>query len=155
MRSRERIRCLLFAAGLACVPASTTAAPLDIPSVEFQPGRPRQGETLEQSLMPARAGRPTELENLQRAALLLQTHKPARFEVAGHADKGECAEPAQCDALSQRRAQLVLGYLIDHGIDARRLLGLTGYGAERPIVTDPRPGQDRSLNRRVEFNEDV
>lgn len=103
--------------------------------------------------MPTREGQRPELESLRLAVEVLKAHELAKFEVAGHADEKECEESFQCDYLSQRRAQLVFRYLIDHGIDARRLLGLSGYGTTRPIVSESlSPDRDRRLNRRVEIN---
>lgn len=153
MRVCMGIRGWLLAGGLATLPGVAAATILDIPGVEFQPGRPRQGETLEQSVMSTREGQQHELKNLRLAVEMLKTHELAKFEVAGHADEKECTESFQCDYLSERRAQLVFRYLLDHGIDAHRLLGLRGYGTARPIVSDPLPpDRDRSLNRRVEIN---
>jgi outer membrane protein OmpA-like peptidoglycan-associated protein len=68
-------------------------------------------------------------------------------EVGGHTDERGTA--AYNLDLSNRRAAAVAAYLVDHGIDAKRL-GARGYGLTRPI--------DRShteaawaKNRRVEF----
>lgn len=153
MRLCSGMRGWLLAGGLAILPGAAAATILDIPGVQFQPGRPRQGETLEQSVMLTREGQRSELESLRLAVEMLKTHERAKFEVAGHADEKECEESLQCDYLSERRAQLVFRYLLDHGIDAHRLLGLRGYGTARPIVSDPLPpDRNRSLNRRVEIN---
>lgn len=153
MRLCMGMRAWLLAGGLAILPGAATATILDIPGVELQPGRPRRGDTLEQSVMPTREGQRPELERLQLAVEVLKTHELAKFEVAGHADEKECEESFQCNYLSERRAQLVFRYLLDHGIDAHRLLGLSGYGTTRPIVSEPPPpDRDRSLNRRVEIN---
>ena len=51
--------------------------------------------------------------------------------------------------LSTRRAASVRRYLVDHGIQADRLLSL-GYGEERPVASND-TADGRADNRRVEF----
>ncbi len=69
-------------------------------------------------------------------------------EVAGHTDR-EGSDSYNMD-LSQRRAEAVRQYLIDHGVDGRRLTA-TGYGETSPIDTNETP-EGRANNRRVEFH---
>lgn len=52
--------------------------------------------------------------------------------------------------LSQARANSVREYLIQHGIDPRRLVAV-GYGESRPVVFPERTEEDYQKNRRVEF----
>ena len=52
--------------------------------------------------------------------------------------------------LSERRAQAVRTYLINHGVPAERLTA-HGYGPDRPI-DDNKTKAGRAKNRRVEFN---
>ena len=52
--------------------------------------------------------------------------------------------------LSQARANAVREYLIQHGIDPKRLVAV-GYGEERPVVFPERTEEDYQKNRRVEF----
>jgi len=51
--------------------------------------------------------------------------------------------------LSEKRANKVLGYLIERGIPSSKLKAL-GYGETRPIRTNS-TSEGRSYNRRVEF----
>jgi outer membrane protein OmpA-like peptidoglycan-associated protein len=51
--------------------------------------------------------------------------------------------------LSQARAQAVVDYLVEMGIDSNRLVA-TGFGPDRPIASNATP-QGRGLNRRVEI----
>jgi outer membrane protein OmpA-like peptidoglycan-associated protein len=52
--------------------------------------------------------------------------------------------------LSEDRAKAVLDYLVEHGIDAKRLES-KGYGPDKPIAGNDTE-DDREKNRRVEFN---
>jgi outer membrane protein OmpA-like peptidoglycan-associated protein len=70
-----------------------------------------------------------------------------RVEVQGHTDS-DGTEEANLD-LSQRRAESVVEYLVEHGIDRDRLTSI-GYGEAEPIDTnDTKAG--RANNRRVQF----
>jgi OmpA-OmpF porin, OOP family len=67
--------------------------------------------------------------------------------VEGHTDnKGTAAYNLD---LSKRRAASVVEYLVQHGIDRKRLVS-AGYGFERPIA-DNATALGRAKNRRVEF----
>jgi len=81
-------------------------------------------------------------------AILAAHAEIARVEVQGHTDdRGGDAYNLE---LSQRRAEAVRQYLIDHGIDARRIVA-RGYGLTRPRV--PNTNADhRAQNRRVEIH---
>ena len=52
-------------------------------------------------------------------------------------------------ALSQRRANSVLNYLIEKGID-KKILTAVGVGEVRPIASNSSP-MGRALNRRTEI----
>lgn len=52
--------------------------------------------------------------------------------------------------LSQRRAESVLAYFVEQGVDEVRLTAV-GYGEERPVDTN-RTSTGRARNRRVEFH---
>jgi outer membrane protein OmpA-like peptidoglycan-associated protein len=70
-----------------------------------------------------------------------------RLKVIGHTDaRGKAKRNL---VLSQRRARAVVSYLIDKGIDAKRLEAV-GYGEERPVApNDTAP--NRAKNRRIEL----
>ena len=70
-----------------------------------------------------------------------------KIEVAGHTDN--TGDPDANVALSQRRAEVVQNYLIEHGIDAGRL-SAKGYGASRPQASNETE-EGRQENRRTEF----
>jgi outer membrane protein OmpA-like peptidoglycan-associated protein len=69
-------------------------------------------------------------------------------EVAGHTDN--VGDAATNKALSQKRADAVLAYIVGKGIDKNRLQA-KGYGPDAPIA-DNKTGLGRQKNRRVEFN---
>ncbi len=71
-----------------------------------------------------------------------------RVEISGHTDS-QGSDTANKD-LSQRRAEAVLLYLAQHGVDGGRLQAI-GYGETKPIDTNATP-TGRAKNRRVEFN---
>ena len=52
--------------------------------------------------------------------------------------------------LSIDRAQAVVQYLIDKGIDPDRLSS-KGYGFDKPVVEGAKSKKDRAKNRRIEF----
>ncbi len=69
------------------------------------------------------------------------------IRIEGHTDdRGNDASNLR---LSEKRAQAVLRWLVDHGIDPGRLEA-TGYGEARPIA-DNDTDEGRQTNRRVEF----
>jgi OOP family OmpA-OmpF porin len=84
---------------------------------------------------------------LDRVAQVLSTVPSVRVEVAGHTDSAGRAEYNR--TLSQRRAESVVAYLIERGIDADRL-SARGYGEEQPVADNATPA-GRASNRRVEL----
>jgi OmpA-OmpF porin, OOP family len=69
------------------------------------------------------------------------------FEVAGHTDTD--GENASNQALSERRAQAVVDYLVKAGLPASRFMA-AGYGSTKPIATND-SDQGKAQNRRIEF----
>lgn len=69
------------------------------------------------------------------------------YEVGGHTDNVGGDAPNQ--ALSERRAQVVAGFLASKGVDAK-LLSSKGYGETAPIA-DNATEAGRTTNRRIEF----
>lgn len=87
---------------------------------------------------------------LDNVAAVLNAHPEiARVRVEGHTDSRGRREH-NVD-LSQRRAQSVVRYLVDHGhVDGARLEAI-GYGPDRPIVADAHTPAEHAQNRRVVF----
>jgi outer membrane protein OmpA-like peptidoglycan-associated protein len=86
-------------------------------------------------------------KQLQHIVTLLNQNPDLILEVQGHTD--DQGDDAHNMALSQRRAEAVLGYLVLFGIDAARLTP-AGYGETAPVApNDTEAG--RAKNRRVEL----
>ncbi|QDG54917.1 OmpA family protein [Persicimonas caeni] len=85
---------------------------------------------------------------LDEIVTVLRTHPEiAKVRVEGHTDsKGSDAHNLE---LSQKRADAVVGYLVEKGIDASRLEA-KGYGETKPIA-DNGTAEGREKNRRVTF----
>ena len=91
--------------------------------------------------------RPESFKILDAVADVLRSYPKIKIEVQGHTDnKGS---PVYNKSLSERRAAAVKKYLIEHGVEAGRLIS-HGYGMERPVVPND-TDQNRALNRRVQF----
>ncbi len=94
-------------------------------------------------------------EILDQVVSVLRFHAViTRVEVQGHTDNVCRACPggprAYNLALSERRAQSIRAYLVEHGIDANRLTA-RGYGQGTPLEDNATPA-GRLANRRVEFH---
>ncbi len=85
---------------------------------------------------------------LSQVAGVLNGHPEiTRIAIDGHTDNvGQLRKNL---ALSRRRAASVLRWLVDHGVDERRLEA-RGFGPRRPIAPNATP-EGRAKNRRVEF----
>jgi len=89
---------------------------------------------------------------LRRIAQILNKFPTYRVQVEGHANpvSGTAEEEnTQLQPLSERRAQATVDFLVNFGVDRRRLSAV-GMGGKRPVV----PAADRNdwwKNRRVEF----
>jgi OOP family OmpA-OmpF porin len=70
------------------------------------------------------------------------------LDIEGHTDNRGSDELNE--KLSNLRANSVMKYIVDHGVDAGRL-SAAGYGPKRPIA-DNNTGDGRQKNRRVEFH---
>jgi len=84
---------------------------------------------------------------LEHAREILAAHTNLTVEIAGHTSaEGDAAHNA---ALSLARAAAVRGWLVEHGIDASRLLAV-GHGADEPVESNATE-DGRRLNRRIVF----
>lgn len=84
---------------------------------------------------------------LDQIVAILELDTTYMLEISGHTDnQGDHDKNVR---LSQDRAEAVMNYLINKGIDSTRLSAI-GYGPDKPIA-DNSTKQGRSANRRVEF----
>ncbi|MCA9518866.1 MAG: OmpA family protein [Myxococcales bacterium] len=81
------------------------------------------------------------------AAVLLSRTQIELVQVEGHTDS-DGPDDYNLD-LSQRRAEAVVRYLTEKGVDAARMTP-KGYGETRPIASNKAPS-GRAKNRRVQF----
>lgn len=82
---------------------------------------------------------------LDGLAARLFTYPGTEIEIQGHVD--DRAGP-RAKALSLARAQAVMEYLLNRGIEARRLKAV-GYGSEKPVASN-RTAKGREANRRIQ-----
>lgn len=82
---------------------------------------------------------------LRELAAVMRARPGPGFEIQGHT--GFPCDHCAID-LSQRRAQVVARFLVEHGVAADRIEA-RGYGDTRPLVR-PRTDADRVTNTRVE-----
>ncbi len=87
------------------------------------------------------------LSILGPVAATLSQHPNVKVEVEGHTDSQGSADYNQ--GLSQRRAEAVVDYLTENGVDANNL-SARGYGEEQSIADNSTP-EGRTENRRVEL----
>ena len=90
---------------------------------------------------------PESYDELEMVYDFLQLNPNVEIELSGHTDNGGKAKLNF--KLSRDRVIRVKNYLVEKGIDARRIRGV-GYGETKPIATN-KSEAGRRLNRRVEF----
>lgn len=86
-------------------------------------------------------------DDLDNLVKLMNEETSVKAEIQGHTDN--VGDAAKNKALSQKRADAVMKYLVSKGIDASRLTAV-GYGQEKPIE-DNKTATGKAKNRRVEF----
>ncbi len=84
---------------------------------------------------------------LDRIKVIMMKYPDINLEIAAHTDNMGSFE--YNTNLSQKRAQSMVDYLVEQGVEAYRLVG-KGYGESRPITSNTTE-EGRSINRRVEF----
>lgn len=108
-------------------------AVIDLVGITFETG----SATLTQASRPA----------LNAVKQLLLDRPGMRVEISGHTDNVGEADANR--ALSLARAETVVQYLIDGGIDSKRLMA-RGHGETIPVASN-KTERGREANRRVEF----
>lgn len=87
------------------------------------------------------------ISELNRLKRILDDNASMKIEIGGHTDSRGSADYNK--KLSNDRAQSVVNYLIEKGIDSSRLT-YKGYGKDQPVATNE-TDEGRQENRRVEF----
>ncbi len=90
-----------------------------------------------------------DLPALDRVVTLLLAAPDASVEVGGHTD--DQGDDAANQALSEARAQAVVDYFVQSGVDPQQVRA-AGYGESQPIA-DNETDDGRAANRRIEFRE--
>lgn len=91
--------------------------------------------------------RPESFAELNRVLAILNDQPKLKIEISGHTDDRGSLEYNK--KLSRERAQSVVDYLIEKGVDKNRLT-YEGYAFRKPIATNE-TDEGRQMNRRVEF----
>lgn len=91
--------------------------------------------------------RPDSEETLNRLLEAVKARPNVKLVIEGHTDSE--GSDAYNQTLSEKRAQSVVNWLVDHGI-ASQQLSAKGFGEFRPMADNGRP-DGRALNRRVEI----
>jgi outer membrane protein OmpA-like peptidoglycan-associated protein len=86
----------------------------------------------------------TELHKIIR---FLNENPQIHVEISGHTDN--TGNQAYNQQLSEKRAKSVYSYIIESGLNSKRL-SWKGYGQSRPITTNDSE-EGRQQNRRIEF----
>ncbi len=84
---------------------------------------------------------------LDEIADVLKNNPGLRMEIQGHTDT--VGTKAYNDRLSKRRAEAVLKYFTQKGVEAKQL-SVAGYGFRKPVASND-TAEGRAQNRRVEF----
>jgi OOP family OmpA-OmpF porin len=84
---------------------------------------------------------------LDEAVVILKKNPEIKVEVDGHTDN---IGPAEYNMmLSERRANAIMKYFVDNGVEAERLT-VKGFGLTKPAAGNDTK-EDRAKNRRVEL----
>jgi outer membrane protein OmpA-like peptidoglycan-associated protein len=87
----------------------------------------------------------SELENIRE---LLVSNTFLKVQINGHTDN--TGNAATNMALSLKRAEAVVNFLIGKGVDTTRL-SAKGFGSQRPLVSNDDETEGREINRRTEI----
>jgi len=88
------------------------------------------------------------VSELERILDLMQRNPGVKLQINGHTDDSGDADVNK--ALSLKRAETVMAFLVNKGIVPDRLKAV-GYGEERPIVSNDDETGGREINRRTEI----
>ena len=116
-------------------PAMGTATMADVSNIQFE---------YNSSVL-----RTSSYSTLDKVSSDLRANSSSNLQLDGHASEEGTSEYNQ--QLSVDRANAVKTYLVNSGVDAKRVM-TTGYGETRPIASNATE-EGRIMNRRVEFRQ--
>jgi len=91
--------------------------------------------------------KPESFPQLDQVVTFLESNRRLSMEISGHTDNtGSLKTNTE---LSQSRAEAVVAYLVEKGIE-KSMLDAKGYAFSQPITPNDTP-EGRAKNRRVEF----
>jgi outer membrane protein OmpA-like peptidoglycan-associated protein/tetratricopeptide (TPR) repeat protein len=91
--------------------------------------------------------KPESKVELERLVKLLKDNGTVKVQISGHTDNS--GTPDHNRVLSENRAKAVVSYLVENGIDIKRLVA-KGYGEIHPIASNDTE-EGKAQNRRTEF----
>lgn len=92
--------------------------------------------------------RPSSIAGLEKIREIMMKDEVLKLEIIGYAC--QLGSKQYNLELSAKRNKAVADWLIEHGIDKKRIL-LAQYGEDKPIASNDHEKNGRELNRRVEF----
>jgi OOP family OmpA-OmpF porin len=92
--------------------------------------------------------RPDDKAKLQQAVDFVKKYPNSKVRLEGHTDS--INSEAYNQALSERRAEAVKGYLVKEGACEQANVSAVGYGETKPIASN-KTKEGRAKNRRVEI----
>jgi peptidoglycan-associated lipoprotein len=92
--------------------------------------------------------RPDAAIELNKLVKILKDNPSIKIELSSHTDAR--ASDSYNDALSQRRAESAVAYIVSQGIAADRLVA-KGYGKRQLIIPNAQTEEEHQTNRRTEF----
>ena len=92
--------------------------------------------------------RPDAAIELDKLVKILKDNPSIKIELSSHTDAR--ASDSYNDALSQRRAESAVAYIVSQGIAADRLVA-KGYGKRQLIIPNAQTEEEHQTNRRTEF----
>jgi outer membrane protein OmpA-like peptidoglycan-associated protein len=92
--------------------------------------------------------RKSDLDDLQKAEAFVKKYSTCKIEIDGYTDS--TGGPKINQPLSERRADAVKKWLLDHGATSGDQITTKGYGASNPIA-DNKTAKGRAQNRRAEI----
>jgi outer membrane protein OmpA-like peptidoglycan-associated protein len=92
---------------------------------------------------------PSAFQELNKLVDFMRQNPKIQIEIQGHVNAPN-NESRAAQKLSEKRAKVVYDYLVEKGIDPKRMT-FVGYGNSAMIFVDPKNDEEERANRRVEI----